>query len=71
MESSQASDNHEKLQLNGSENFPGELQITLQLGFKVSFWGELLIAHHQKARPDFLLIIHKSSWELGLGTTQP
>ena len=41
MESSQASDYHEKLQLNGSENFPGELQITLQLGsrwaFEVSF----------------------------------
>ena len=29
MESSQASVYHEKLQLNGSENFPGELQITL------------------------------------------
>ena len=29
MESSQASDYHEKLQLNGSENFLGELQITL------------------------------------------
>ena len=29
MESSEASDYHEKLQLHGSENFPGELQITL------------------------------------------
>ena len=30
MKSSQASDNHENLQLNCSETFPGELQITLQ-----------------------------------------
>ena len=55
MESSQASDYHEKLQLNGSENFPGELQITLS-GFKVSFWGELLIARHQKASPELPLL---------------
>ena len=37
MESSQASDYHEKLQLNGSENFPGELQITLQLDSRWAF----------------------------------
>ena len=38
MESSHASDYHEKLQLNGSENFPGdELQITLQLGSRWTF----------------------------------
>ena len=39
MDSSQASDYHEKLQLglNGSENFPGELQITLQLGSRWAF----------------------------------
>ena len=37
MESSQASDYHEKMQLNSSENFPGELQITLQLGSRWAF----------------------------------
>ena len=37
MESSQASDYHEKLQLNGSENFSGELKITLQLGSRWAF----------------------------------
>ena len=37
MERSQASDYHEKLQLNSSENFPGELQITLQLGSRWAF----------------------------------
>ena len=37
MESSQVSDYYEKLQLNGSENFPGELQITLQLGSRWAF----------------------------------
>ena len=37
MESSQASDYHEKLQLNSSEKFPGELQITLQLGSRWAF----------------------------------
>ena len=36
MESSKESDYHEKLQLSGSANF--------QIGSKVSFWGELLIA---------------------------
>ena len=37
MESSQASDYHEKLQLNGSGNFPSELQITLQLRSRWAF----------------------------------
>ena len=37
MESSHVSDYHEKLQLNGSENFPGELQITLHLGSRWAF----------------------------------
>ena len=37
MESSQASDYHETLQLNGSDNLPGELQITLQLGARWAF----------------------------------
>ena len=37
MESSQLSDYHEKLQLNGSENFLSELQITLQLGSRWAF----------------------------------
>ena len=37
MESSQASDYLEKLQLNASKNFPGELQITLQLGLRWAF----------------------------------
>ena len=37
MESSQASDYHENLQLNGCANFPGELQITLQLGSRWAF----------------------------------
>ena len=37
MESSQASYYHEKLHLNGSENFPGELQITLHLSLRWAF----------------------------------
>ena len=37
MESSQASDYHENLQLYGSENFPGELQIILQLDSRWAF----------------------------------
>ena len=37
MESSQGSEYREKLQLNGSENFPDELQITLQLGSRWAF----------------------------------
>ena len=37
MESNQGSDYHEKLQLNGNENFPGELQITLHLGSRWAF----------------------------------
>ena len=37
MESNHVSDYHEKLQLNGSENVPGELQITLLLDSRWAF----------------------------------
>ena len=42
MESSQESDYHEKLQMVVSANFPGELQITLQLGSMWAFEASFL-----------------------------
>ena len=63
MESSLASDYHEKLQLNGSENFLGELQITLQLGSRWAFEASyFVIAHHQKASPVSFLVLRRSFW---------
>ena len=56
MESSQASDYLEKLQLNASENFPGELQITLQLGSRWAFAASYQLA----IKKQVLLIINQS-----------
>ena len=60
MESSQTSDYHEKLQLNGSENFPGELQITLQSAINSSpSKSEPWLPNSQKQ--EFTVLYSKSS----------